>query len=290
MVNYTSACYKAAWSVMGEAVVGYIMKFFDRPYLPMATNSTILTLIPKFLGDTLIKDYIPISCCNTVYKTISKIPVAKLKPLIPKIILPNQTTFIKGRLWMENCLLASEIVSGYHKDKKPQRLAIKIDIAKAFEWNFILSCLAALNFSPIYISWIKECISTIAYSVGINGSIYGFFKGTRGIRQGDPPSPYLFGLAMNVLSQKLNQAAEEQKFGYHPKYQDSKLTHMCFADDLFIYSDGAPASVQGIIEVLSDFHLLSGLAISPEKSCFFALGLSTTEVTAIVTSSDIPQG
>lgn len=193
---------------------------------------------------------------------------------------------------MKNFLLASEIVSGYHKDKKPQRITIKIDIAKAFDslrWDFILTCLVALQFPPIYTSWIKECITTTAYSVGFNGSIHGFFKGTRGSDRGIL-SPYIFGITINVLSQKLNKAAEDQKFGYHPKCKDSKLIYLCFADDLLIFSDGAPSSVHGILEMLSEFHQLSGLAISPEKSCFFASGLSSAEITSLVTTSGIPHG
>lgn len=126
--------------------------------------------------------------------------------------------------------------------------------------------------------------------MGINGSIHGFFKGTRGIRQGDPLSPYLFGIAMNVLSHKLNKAAEEKKFGYHPKCKELKLTHLCFTDDLLIFSDGDQASVLGILKVLSEFHRMLGLAISPEKSCFFAYGLSTSAIDNLVTSTGIPHG
>lgn len=120
--------------------------------------------------------------------------------------------------------------------------------------------------------------------------MHGYFKGSRGLRQGDPLSPYLFGIAMNVLSHQLNQAAEQGKIGYHPKCKESKLTHLCFADDLLIFTDGSPASVQGIINVLAEFQTLSGLAISPQKSCFFPSDLSPEESLAIETQSGIPQG
>lgn len=179
--------------------------------MPTSTNSTILTLIPKFPGATIIKDYRPISCCNTLYKGIAKVLVSRLKPIIPAIILPNQSAFIKGRLLMENCLLASEIISGDHKNIGPKRLILKVDIAKAFDsikWDFIIACLNSLNMPHSFVAQIKECLTSTAYSVGINGSLHGFFRGTRGIRQGDPLSPYIFGLEMNVLSHKLNKSAE----------------------------------------------------------------------------------
>lgn len=230
----TSGFYKAAWSILGIEVVGSIQKFFISPVMPSSTNSTILTLIPKTTGASSIKDYRPISCCNTIYKTISKLLVARIKPLLPKIILPNQTAFIKGRILLENCLLAAEIVNGYHRENGPKKLTIKVDIAKAFDtlrWDFVIHCLSALNLPAKYIQWITECITTPSYSIGINGSIHGYFKGSRGLRQGDPLSPYLFTIAMNFLSHKLNAAAAQGRIGYHPKCKGSKLTHLCFADD-----------------------------------------------------------
>lgn len=154
-------------------------------------NSTILTLISKFPGATIIKDYQPISCCNTIYKVISKLLVAKIKSLLPSIILPNQSAFIRGRLLLENVLLASEIVSGDHRNKGHKRLTLKVDIAKAFDslsWDFVIACLTALGLHPLFFAWIKECISSPDYSVGINGSLHGYFRGSRGIRQGDPLS------------------------------------------------------------------------------------------------------
>lgn len=112
--GFTSGFYKSAWTVLGAEVINSISWFFTNPFMPKATNSTILPLIPKFLGATIIKDFRPISCCNTIYKVISKLLVAKLKPLLPNIILPNQTSFIKGRQLLES-LLASEIVNDSQK-------------------------------------------------------------------------------------------------------------------------------------------------------------------------------
>lgn len=290
--GFTSSFYKSAWTVLGDEVVNSISKFFIRPFMPLATNSTILTLVPKFPGATCVKDYRPISCCNTLYNVIYKLLVAKLKPILNKIILPNETAFIKGRQLMENCLLASEIVSGYHKDKGPKRIILKVDIAKAFDsisWDFIIDCLRALQHPQIYIQWITACLTIPSYSVGINGNLHGYFKGSRGLRQWDPISPYLFCLAMNILSQMLNDAAFQGKFQYHPKCKGPGLTHLCFADDMLIFSYGSPKSFQGILSVLQDFNQISGLAISAEKSCLFSSGLADLENQSLASSSRIPQ-
>lgn len=202
---------KLCRGIVGQEVINSIISFFQTAHLPSSTNSTILTLLPKFPGATIIKDYRPISSCNTLYKVISVHLVHHLKPLLPSIILHNQTAFIKGRLLLENCLLVSELVSGYHKQQTEKKLTLKIDIAKTFDsvrWDFLIACLQALNLPSDYILWLIACFSTPSYLVGINGRLHGFFKGSRGLRQGDPLSPSLFGLVMNTLSQKLNDAAQ----------------------------------------------------------------------------------
>lgn len=114
--GFTSAFFKSAWSVVGAETVASIRKFFETGFLPSSTNATILTLVPKRPGASAITDYRPISCCNTTYKTISKLLVKRLKIILPEVILPNQTAFVQGRLLIENTILASEIVQGYHKE------------------------------------------------------------------------------------------------------------------------------------------------------------------------------
>lgn len=107
----TSGFYKAAWDIVGSEVISSISQLFTSSYLPTAANSTILSLVPKRPGASLITDYRPISCLNTVYKTISRLIVKRLKPILSTFIVPNQTAFVKGRLLVENTVLASELRS-----------------------------------------------------------------------------------------------------------------------------------------------------------------------------------
>lgn len=222
------------------------------------------------LGSSLISDFRPISCCNTTYKSISKLLVRRLKPLLLDIILPNQTAFVKNMLLIENTLLASEIVQGYNKNKAPKCITLKVDIDKAFDsvrWDFIVLCLRSFQVSETYIRWLQACLCTTTSSVGFNGYSHGYFKGTRGLRQGDSLYPYLFVLTMNYLCILLDKAARDGNFNC----SDSKLTHLYFADDLLIFMDGSLADVNCVVKILKYFELMSGLALSVNKTIFYQI-------------------
>lgn len=256
-------------------------------------NSTILTLVPKHPGASAIFDYRPISCCSTIYKAISKILVSKLKPMLPSLILPNQTAFVQGRLLVENTILATELVSGYHRSTGPKKMAIKVDISKAFDtisWSFVLNCLVGIGAPHTFIKWVEACITTATYTVGYNGRVHGYFRGKRGLRQSDPLSPYLFVIAMNCLSTMLDEGARQRKFAYHDKCTATKLTHLCFADDLLIFTDGSIRSISGVLQILDEFKEKSGLGISLQKSAFYTSGIAHAEVESITTATGLPHG
>lgn len=233
--------------------------------MPSSTNSTILALAPKFPGASRITDYRPISCLNTLYKVVARLLVRRLKPILSNLIVPNQTSFVKDRLIVENTTLAAELVNGYHRRLGAKRITIKVDIAKAFDtisWDFLFNCLHGLQLPSHLLGWLRACICSTNFTVGYNGMVHGYFKGNGGLRQGDLLSPYLFVIAMNVLSIMLNKAAAELKIKYHLKCSSSNLTHLCFADDLLIFMDGSLDSVQNVLQVLKEFELQSGLAVS----------------------------
>ena len=103
-----------------------ISSVFRYGFLPKGVNSTILALIPKKLKYLEMRDYRLIACCNVLYKVVSKIIANRLKILLPRIITENQSSFVKGRLLMENVLLASELVKDYHKESISPRCVMKI--------------------------------------------------------------------------------------------------------------------------------------------------------------------
>lgn len=271
----SNSCFKAAWDVIGRDVTVAVQSFFVKGFLPKGLNSTILSLIPKKEKAEEMKDYKPISCCNVLYKAISKLLANRLNGILPKIIALNQSAFISDRLLMENLLLATELVKDYHKEEISARYCMKIDISKAFDsvqWPFLLNTLKALDFPDKFIHWINLCISTASFSVQVNGEFAGYFQSARGLRQGCSLSPYLFVLCMNVLSKLIDEAAEKRKIGYHPRCQNIKLTHLCFADHLMVFADGSKRSLEGILEVFEGFEKASGLKNNLEKSTLYLAG------------------
>lgn len=186
----TSWFFREVWPIMGNKLLSAIRNFFVTCFLPLSTNATILALVPKNPCASTVSDYRHVSCYNTLYKVISKLLVIRLKLLLPEFIVPNQTTFVKGRLLVDNTMLAYEIVQGYHKNQNPKRITIKVDIAKAFDtviWDFILSLLRGINVPKSFIRWLQACLCNTAFSIGYNGMVHDFFKGKKGLRQGDPP-------------------------------------------------------------------------------------------------------
>ncbi|KAG7559114.1 Alpha/Beta hydrolase fold [Arabidopsis thaliana x Arabidopsis arenosa] len=270
-----------------------VQEFFRNGRLLKDLNCTIIALIPKVPEACKLGDFRPISCCNLIYKVISKIIANRMKPILQECVSPNQAAFLKGRSLGENVLLASELIRNYQKVACPKSCMVKVDIRKAFDtvcWDFVLKVLSAQNFPPIFCAWIKQCISSPRFSVSINGELAGFFPAEKGHRQGDPISPYLFIMVMEVLSKLLEAAASQGKIQLHPLCSTPLVTHLLFADDLLVFSDGAGNSLTAISEVMINFKRLCGLDMNPSKSEIFFGGYSASEVEALSVLSGIKVG
>ncbi|KAL2223817.1 UNVERIFIED_CONTAM: hypothetical protein Sindi_2945400 [Sesamum indicum] len=268
--GYSSRFFKAAWPVVGEEVTRAVLDFFSTGKLLKQVNSTILALIPKVHTPMSVNDFRPISCCNVLYKIIAKLLVQKISVLLDKIVSPCQTAFIPGRSIGDNIMLAQELFSRYNQMRLPPRCALKVDIRKAYdtvEWDFLLAVLQLFGFPPTFTRWIEECVTTTSFSIGLNGKPHGFFAGARGLRQGDPLSPYLFVLVMEALHLGfLQRIDQDMQFTYHWKCESSKVFQMGFADDLLLLCKADLDSIRVFKEGLDWFAELSGLRLNVQKS------------------------
>nr|XP_043629999.1 uncharacterized protein LOC122601298 [Erigeron canadensis] len=161
----------------------------------------------------------------------------------------------------------------YHLDRGPPRAAFKVDIQKAYDtadWVFLYDILVGFGFYARMINWIMECVSTTSYSLTINGNLHGFFYGRRGLRQGDPLSPYLFTLVMEILTLIIHQnVRNSDSFYFHPHCEEINIVNLCFADDLFIFIRGDVESAKVVMDSLDEFKMVSGLTPSIAKSTAF---------------------
>ncbi|XP_052181660.1 uncharacterized protein LOC127794528 [Diospyros lotus] len=269
--GFTAKFFKKSWEIVGANVVKAIQSFFASGRLLSQVNATIISLIPKVPHPETPSQFRPISCCNVLYKVITKILANRIKTVLSSLVDVSQAAFVPGRSIGDNVLLAQELVFQYHLHQGPPRCAMKVNLAKAYdtvEWDFLLMTLQVMNFPSQFCGWIRECITTPRYSVKINGQLNGFFPGGRGLRQGDPLSPYLFVLVMQVL-QGIIHYSRASDFQYHWKCEQTSLVMLMFADDLLMFSHGDPSSVSILKSCLERFSSLSGLVANPSKSdCF----------------------
>ncbi|XP_074288880.1 uncharacterized protein LOC141614026 [Silene latifolia] len=118
------------------------------------------------------------------------------------------------------------------------------------------------------------CVRSTTFTLSLNGSNFGYFKGQRGLRQGDPISPLLFTICMEYLSRLIKFATDRWPFQYHPLCKNLKLTHLMFADDLLLFCKGKPQSIWLLMRAFSSFSKASGLAMNNAKSEIFFNGVA----------------
>ncbi|GJR69255.1 hypothetical protein Tco_0015320 [Tanacetum coccineum] len=284
--GFTAAFFKSSWDIIGSDVSRAVREFFINGRLLKELNHTIIALIPKVNSPARVNDYRPISCCNVLFKCISKIIANRIKESLKRLISPNQSAFVPGRSISDNILLTQEIMHNYHLDRGVPRCAFKVDIQKAYDtvdWDFLRKVLIGFGFHDRMVSWIMECVSTTSFSININGSLHGYFKGRRGLRQGDPLSPYLFTLVMEVLTLMLHRRVRESSnFTYHRYCSKLDLINLCFADDLFLFAHGDVNSAMVIKEALDEFKDASGLIPSmPKSTAYFCNVLNHTKLSIL---------
>ena len=286
--------YQEYWSLVKQDICNYVHAFFHSGTLLKSLNQTFITfitLIPKTLPIEEVTQFRPISLCNVTYKIISKILVSRLKPLMDQLITPYQNAFIKGRIITDNILLAHEICDTLKKKKgrKKGYGSLKIDMSKSYDrvnWKFLEVVLISMNFSSCWIKWIKECVTTVQYAILINGSPTPFFTPNRGLRQGDPLSPYLFLFCANILSLALlKEEGLGNIRGIGVGRNGLSFTHLLFADDSLFFFQIDESSLSNLKRTILWYCSISGQAINFNKFDLFCFPNTPQEVQEATASS-----
>lgn len=260
------------WSITGPQVIIEVQKFFREGIIPQDWNFTQLCLLPKKPNPAGMSDLRPISLCAVSYKVISNILCARLKGILPFLVSPTQGAFLAGRLISDNLLIAHEMIHGLKTNPncKGDFIAIKTDMSKAYdrvEWSFLEVLFQRMGFAERWIQWIMLCIRSVSYTVLLNGQTYGRITPERGIRQGDPLSPFLFILCAEALVHVMNRAELQGNItGMRLTQKCPSIQHLLFADDSIFLCKATLPDCSNFLHCLELYGKASGQEIYFRKS------------------------
>lgn len=190
---------KEFWSVLRDDIMRFVSEFHRK--LAKGINTTFIVLIPRVDNPQHLNDFRPISLVGSMYKIIAKVLANRLRVVIGSVVSETQSAFVKKRQILDGILIANEVVDEAFKLKKDLML-FKVDFEKAYDsvdWGYLDEVMQCMSFPVLWRKWIRECVGTITASVLVNGSPTDEFPLKRGLRQGDPLSPFLFLLAAEGL-------------------------------------------------------------------------------------------
>uniref|UniRef100_A0A2N9FGG2 Reverse transcriptase domain-containing protein n=1 Tax=Fagus sylvatica TaxID=28930 RepID=A0A2N9FGG2_FAGSY len=218
------------FATIGEEDCRLLERNFDEEegQFEKSLNATFIALIPKKPTTVNIKDFRPISLIGSIYKLLAKVLANRLRGVLDGLVSESQNAFgfEAGGSFIPVAVLTDEL-----------------DIEKAYDqvnWNCLIHLLGRMGFGSKWQGWIRACISTVRFSVLVNGSPAGFFGSSRGLRQGDPLSPLLLLLMMEILKEVC-------------------VSPLLYADDTMLMCDAVPEQLMYIQLVLSCFEATTGL-------------------------------
>ena len=243
---------------------------FQTGSLSISQRRGVISLISRKDKDkSLLENLRPISLLNVDYKILTKILAKRIEKVLPKIINPNQTGYVKGHFIGENIRLIQDVMF-LTKHTNTPGIAIFLDFRKAFdtiEWNYLLSALKLFNFGSDIQRWIEVIYHNVSSCILNNGHASPFFQLHRGVRQGCPLSGLLFVIGNELLARALQNDKSIKGASFGKK--EIKLSQ--FADDTTVFV-GDQASVLNLLKLLCKFKLASGLEINTTKTEAMWLG------------------
>ncbi|XP_059440462.1 uncharacterized protein LOC132172916 [Corylus avellana] len=293
--GFPAAFYQEHWNLVGEEVVMAVRHFFSTGLIDPDINFTHITLVPKKKNPSGVSDFRPISLCNVVYKILAKVLANRLKLVLPSIISCNQSAFIPGRLISDNIFAVYETLHTMHTRMygRVGYMAAKLDMSKAYdrvEWLFLEKVMKKMGFASKWVQLIMTCVTSVSYSVNVNRVPVGHIKPSRGIRQGDPLSPYLSIICAEVLSVMLSHEDRSGRSkGVPTSFKGMRINHLFFADDSLLFCKAMEQEWNCLKTVLGVYEEVSGQRLNNNKaSIFFSRNTSQATKDQIMAVVGVP--
>ncbi|CAM8945290.1 unnamed protein product [Rhodiola kirilowii] len=274
--GFPALFYQKHWGVIKDGVVKEIKEFWSSGRLDKDLNKTLIVLILKKKDAVRMEEWRPISLCTVALKIIIKIIAQRLQPILNQVISIYQSAFVKGRIITDNFVVAHEIANFLRncRDQNYCYASVKVDMSKAYdrvEWVFLEKVLLRMGFARVWVDRIMKCVSTVSYQVRVNNSISSVIIPSRGLRQGDPLSPYLFLFCTEFLNAKvLHGVSRNLISGIKICKKAPVVSHLFFADDSIFFVKADANEARNLKTILHQYEIVSGQMINFDKSevCF----------------------
>jgi retron-type reverse transcriptase len=242
-------------------------------------NNAFLVLLRKKAQPAEIHDYRPISLIHSFGKLITKCLANRLAPKLDALVSRNQSTFIKGRCIHDNFRAVWLSCKALHATKT-QSVLLKIDIAKAFDtvsWTFLLEVLLHMGFGRRWRNWMSLILSSASTKILLNGNACRRICHARGLRQGDPLSPMLFILVMEVINHTIRWLDQQ---GLLAPFANARLPQCAsiYANDLILFVAPRNSDLSMLRTVLQVFGQASGLFANLDKSVATPIHCTDAEI------------
>jgi hypothetical protein len=279
--GFPTEFYQACWDIIKSGLMALFIDFHAGNLPLYSLNFGNVILLLKCREATHIKQFRPICLLNVSFKILTKVATNRISQVAQKVISPSQTAFIHGRNIMEWVIVLHETLHEMHR-KKQSGVIMKIDFKKAYNklnWNFIQHILRMKGFSPTWCKWTTFFMEGGRVGIKVNDQVGQNFRTKKGVRQGDPLSPILFNIVVDMLTIIINRAKSEGQIkGVIPNLIDDGLSILQYVDYTMLFMEHNIDEARNIKLLLSAFEKMSGLKINFHKSEIFCFGQAKDEI------------
>jgi hypothetical protein len=265
---------KKLWDTIKSDLMSMFQDLHSRELPIFNLNFGFISLIPKAQEVNRIQQYRPICLLNVSYKIFTKVTTNIFNQVPEHIISPSQTVFMRGRNTLEGVVIRHESIHELHK--KTKWSYPKIDFEKAYDkvkLPFLFQSLKMKCFSAKWISWIKSFIKGSSVRVNVDDDVGHFFQTRNVLRQGNPLSPILFNIVIDMLAVLIKRTEDEgQISGIIPHLVDDGILFLQYADDTIIFMDHDLDKSQNMKLLLYAFEQVLWMKINFHKSKLFCFG------------------